>query len=86
MIDSLLMAVHAFVNRVSMSFSVDETLLPRSLKQAEVYFTNAFIKNVLFLFLFFFCFFLINLFIFLMRIGLFLLFSFSSWSESEWNN
>ena len=26
MIDSLLMAVHAFVNRVSMSFSVDETL------------------------------------------------------------
>ena len=29
MIDSLLMAVHAFVNRVSMSISVDETLLPR---------------------------------------------------------
>ena len=29
MIDSLLMAVHAFVNRVPMSFSVDEPLLPR---------------------------------------------------------
>ena len=28
MIDSLLMAVHAFVNSVSMSFSVDETVLP----------------------------------------------------------
>ena len=28
-IDSLLIAVHAFVNLVSMSFSVDETLLPR---------------------------------------------------------
>ncbi len=30
MIDSLSIAVHAFVSRVSMSFSVDETLLPRS--------------------------------------------------------
>ena len=29
MIDSLSIAVHAFVNRLSMSFSVDETLLPR---------------------------------------------------------
>ena len=29
MIDSLSMAVHAFVSRVSRSFSVDETLLPR---------------------------------------------------------
>ena len=29
MIDSLLIAVHAFVNHVSMSFSVDETQLPR---------------------------------------------------------
>ena len=29
MIDSLSIAVHAFVSRVSMSFSVDETLLPR---------------------------------------------------------
>ena len=29
MTDSLLIAVHAFVSRVSMSFSVDETLLPR---------------------------------------------------------
>ena len=29
MIDSLSMAAHAFVSRVSMSFSVDETLLPR---------------------------------------------------------
>ena len=29
MIDSLLIAVHAFVSRVSMSFSVDSTLLPR---------------------------------------------------------
>ena len=28
MIESLSIAVHAFVNRVSMSFSVDETLLP----------------------------------------------------------
>ena len=28
-IDSLLIAVHAFVNLVSMSFSVDSTLLPR---------------------------------------------------------
>ena len=28
-IDSLLIAVRAFVNLVSMSFSVDETLLPR---------------------------------------------------------
>ena len=28
-IDSLSIAVHAFVSRVSMSFSVDETLLPR---------------------------------------------------------
>ena len=28
MIDSLSIAVHAFVNCVSMSFSVDETLLP----------------------------------------------------------
>ena len=28
-IDSLLIAVHAFVNLVSMSFSVDATLLPR---------------------------------------------------------
>ena len=28
-IDSVLIAVHAFVNLVSMSFSVDETLLPR---------------------------------------------------------
>ena len=28
-IDSLLIAVHAFVNLVSMSFSFDETLLPR---------------------------------------------------------
>ena len=29
MIESLSIAVYAFVNRVSMSFSVDETLLPR---------------------------------------------------------
>ena len=29
MIDSLSIAVHAFISRVSMSFSVDETLLPR---------------------------------------------------------
>ena len=29
LIDSLLIAVHAFVNPVSMSFSVDATLLPR---------------------------------------------------------
>ena len=29
MIESLSIAVHAYVNRVSMSFSVDETLLPR---------------------------------------------------------
>ena len=29
LIDSLSIAVHAFVSRVSMSFSVDETLLPR---------------------------------------------------------
>ena len=29
MIDSLSIAVHAFVSRVSMSFSVDETLLPK---------------------------------------------------------
>ena len=29
MTDSLSIAIHAFVNRVSMSFSVDETLLPR---------------------------------------------------------
>ena len=29
MIDSLMIAVHAFVSRESMSFSVDETLLPR---------------------------------------------------------
>ena len=29
MIDSLSIAIHAFVSRVSMSFSVDETLLPR---------------------------------------------------------
>ena len=29
MTDSLSIAVHAFVSRVSMSFSVDETLLPR---------------------------------------------------------
>ena len=29
MINSLSIAVHAFVSRVSMSFSVDETLLPR---------------------------------------------------------
>ena len=29
MIDSLSKAVHAFVSRVSISFSVDETLLPR---------------------------------------------------------
>ena len=29
MIDSLSIAVHAFVSRSSMSFSVDETLLPR---------------------------------------------------------
>ena len=28
--DSLFIAVHAFVSRVSMSFSVDETLLPWS--------------------------------------------------------
>ena len=28
-IDSLLIVVHAFVKLVSMSFSVDETLLPR---------------------------------------------------------
>ena len=28
-IHSLLIAVHAFVSRVSMSFSVDESLLPR---------------------------------------------------------
>ena len=31
MIDSLSVAVHAFVSCVSMSFSVDETLLPRQL-------------------------------------------------------
>ena len=30
MIESLSIAVHAFVSRVSMSFSVVETLLPRS--------------------------------------------------------
>ena len=29
MVDSLSIAVHAFVSRVSMSFSIDETLLPR---------------------------------------------------------
>ena len=29
MIESLLIAAHAFVSRVSMSFSVDKTLLPR---------------------------------------------------------
>ena len=29
MIDSLSIAIHAFFSRVSMSFSVDETLLPR---------------------------------------------------------
>ena len=29
MIDSLSIAVYAFVSRVSMSFSVDETVLPR---------------------------------------------------------
>ena len=29
MIDSLLIAVHAFASRMLMSFSVDETLLPR---------------------------------------------------------
>ena len=29
MIDSLSIAVHVFVSRVSMSFSVDETLFPR---------------------------------------------------------
>ena len=29
MIDSLSVAVHAFISRVSISFSVDETLLPR---------------------------------------------------------
>ena len=29
MIESLSIAVHAFVSHVSMSFSVDETLLPR---------------------------------------------------------
>ena len=29
MIDSLLIAIHAFVSHMSMSFSVDETLLPR---------------------------------------------------------
>ena len=29
MIESLSIAVHAFVSRLSMSFSVDETLLPR---------------------------------------------------------
>ena len=29
MTDSLLIAVHAFVNRSSMSVSVDETLIPR---------------------------------------------------------
>ena len=29
MIESLSIAVHAFISRVSMSFSVDETLLPR---------------------------------------------------------
>ena len=29
MTDSLLIAVHAFASRVSMSVSVDETLLPR---------------------------------------------------------
>ena len=29
MIESLSIAVHVFVSRVSMSFSVDETLLPR---------------------------------------------------------
>ena len=33
MIDSLSIAVHAFVSRVSMSFSVDETLLPRYAEQ-----------------------------------------------------
>ena len=32
-INSLLIAVHAFVNLVSMSFSVDSTLLPRELKK-----------------------------------------------------
>ena len=32
MIDSLSIAVHAFVSRVSMSFSVDETVLPRQVK------------------------------------------------------
>ena len=30
MVESLSIAVHAFISRVSMSFSVDETLLPRS--------------------------------------------------------
>ena len=29
MIDSLSIAVHAFVSRMSMSFSVDDTLFPR---------------------------------------------------------
>ena len=29
MTDSLLIAIHAFVSRVSLSFSVDETLFPR---------------------------------------------------------
>ena len=29
MIESLSIAIHAFISRVSMSFSVDETLLPR---------------------------------------------------------
>ena len=32
MIKSLSIAVHAFVSRVSMSFSVDEMLLPRKVK------------------------------------------------------
>ena len=35
MTDSLSIAVHAFVSRVSMSFSVDETLLPRYVNQFQ---------------------------------------------------
>ena len=36
MIDSLSIAVDAFVSRVSMSFSVDETLLPKCIVNKEV--------------------------------------------------
>ena len=37
MIDNLSIAVHAFVSRVSMSFSVDETLLPRSSAESSFF-------------------------------------------------